>query len=549
MSHLVSGSTVNGWFCRTSPSAFFLALSLLGPAHCALAQNPLAPAGKFNAFLASNATLVTNESEGAIALGGNLTVAGNYQVAIKGNATAFTVNGYPVGLVVGGGVSLQSGRLQVNGNTYAKIGLCNGSSTTNALKVWYQDSNGLYQPVPPNGAYSNIRITKATDNYDATPVIQINKNATPSTETTTPVCQSNVIDFTDAFATLTKNSSRLAQNTQRIKLMNGNGQPIASTNLPSQVKIGLYSGINVWNVTGADLNRIQNLSYVDSPSANNVLVINVNAAGSYTWNTPSLGGVGGSNAPYILWNFYNTTQLVIGGNSTVEGSILAPFATVTKGPVQTNNQANIEGQVVAQSFAQSGGELHDYPFNADLTSALPVRLTSLTGNAFGKYVELNWETAWESNSDYFAVERSTDAREFAALGRVQSAGESGSQQRYSYVDDQPLQPTGYYRLRMVDKDGSADYSRIIAVSADNPDPAFRLIGNPVTDQRILVQLHNIPVSAIQLLNNQGQSIPCASTVIDPELVRLQPLQVLPPGVYILRSRQSTKHHTLRLLIP
>ena len=527
---------------------FHSVLTCMGVSTLVMAQNPLAPAGKFNAFLATNATLVTNESEGAIALGGNLTVAGNYQVAIKGNATAFTVNGYPIGLVVGGGVILQSGRLQVNSNTYAKIGLCNGSPTTDALKVWYQDGNGLYYDVPPNGAYSTIRITKSTARYDDTPVIQINKNATPSTETTTPICQGNVIDFSSAFAILTKISARLAQNAERIKLMNGNGQPIASTNLPNQVKIGLYAGTNVWNITGTDLNRIQNLTYVDSPSADKVLVINVDAAGSYTWNTPSLGGVGGSNAPYILWNFYNTTHLTIGGNSSIEGSLLAPLAAVTKGPVQANNQANIEGQVVAQSFAQSGGELHDYPFNADLTNALPVRLTSLTGNAFDKTVQLSWETAWESNSDYFAIERSTDAREFATVGQVQARGESGSRQRYSFVDDQPLWPTGYYRLRMVDKDGSVDYSRILAVSMDNPDPALRLVMNPVMDQRILVQLHNIPASDLQLINSQGQFVPVELTAVSQDIISLKPLQHLAGGIYFLRYQQGTTIRSFRLLV-
>ena len=329
-----------------------------------LAQNPLAPASKFNVFLAADAKLTTNESEGAVALAGNLTVAGNYQVAVKNGATAFTVNNYPIGLVVGKGVKLQQGTLQLNSGTYAKIGECAGNAVADPLKVWYQDNNR---------AYSTIRITKSNADYSATPMILINQNANASTETNTPICQGNVVDFAGSFSTLKSNASALAQAASRVKLTDPNGQTISSTNLPSQVKIGLYAGINVWNVTGEDLNRIQNLTYTDAPSAAQVLVINVKAAGSFTWKTPSLGGVGGNNAPYILWNFYNTTDLAIEGNSTIEGSVLAPFANVVK----TVNQSNIEGQLVANAYTQSGGEMHHFPFDADLKSLFTPDLTPI----------------------------------------------------------------------------------------------------------------------------------------------------------------------------
>ncbi|WP_420149603.1 collagen-binding domain-containing protein [Spirosoma sp.] len=328
------------------------------------AQNPLAPADKFNVFLASDARLTTNESDGAVAIGGNLTVAGNYQVAT--HSTDFTVDGYRVGLVVGGGVKLESGKLQVNGNSYAKIGVCQGNANTDALKVWYTDNNG---------ASSNISITKTAGSYNNDPSILINQNANGYSA----VCQANVIDFANKFATLKNNSLILSQQPSRITLTNPNGQTISQTNLPSQVKIVLEQGTNVWNVTGADLNKLQNLTYTNAPSANQVLIINVNASGAFTWNTPSLGGVSGDNAPYILWNFYNATSLTIGGNSTIEGSVLAPLADVVK----TVNQSNIQGQLIANSFVQSGGEMHYFPFNAIVDMTPPGHPTvSISGNVF-----------------------------------------------------------------------------------------------------------------------------------------------------------------------
>ena len=519
-------------------SSLFLILAgllWLGQPNELLAQNPLAAAGKFNVFLATDAKLTTNESEGAVAIGGNLTVAGNYQVAVKSSATFFSVNGYPIGLVVGGGVKLQQGTLQVNSNTYAKIGACAGSSATDALKTWYKDNNG---------AYSTMRITKSTAGYGDSPTILINKNANNQTEVNSPVCQGNVIDFASSFTTLKSNSLRLAQNAARVKLTNANGQAISNTNLPSQVKIGLYTGINIWNVTGADLNKIQNLTYADAPSSSQVLVINVDAMGAFTWNTPSLGGVGGNNAPYILWNFYNTTQLTIGGNSTIEGSVLAPLADVVK----TTNQSNIEGQLVANSFIQSGGEMHDYPFNSDLLTALPVRLVSLSASQVGNSVQLLWETSWEQNSAYFAIERSADAREFGTVGRVNAIGQSSSQQRYSFLDEMPLSTTAYYRLRMVDIDGSVDYSRIVAVSEGSTQPLLHLLSNPITDQTISVRLQNWTASDLRLVNSQGQPLPFSVINASTGLVSLQPLQPLIKGVYILMAQQGSQRQSVRVLV-
>ncbi|WP_461101853.1 collagen-binding domain-containing protein [Spirosoma koreense] len=337
---------------------------LLSQSKTIQAQNPLVEAKNFNVFLANDATLTTNETDGAVGVGGNLTVNGNYQVATH---SGVTIGGNTLGLLVGGGVKLQNGTLQVNSSTLAQIGACGGNAATDALKVWYKDNNNTY---------STIRITKAAAGYGDSPNILINKNANAAIENAGLVCQSNVVDFASAFTTLKNNSISISQLAARVKLLNANEQPIGSTNLPSQVKIGLYSGINVWNVTGADLNQIQNLTYKDSPGSAQVLVINVDAAGAFTWTTPSLGGVGGGNAPFILWNFYNTTQLTIAGSATIEGSLLAPLADVIK----TGNQANIEGQLIANSFVHSGGEMHHYPFNADLS--LTNALVAIWGNVF-----------------------------------------------------------------------------------------------------------------------------------------------------------------------
>ena len=315
-----------------------------------IAQSPTDPAKDFNVFTLGNSTLKTNETEGPIAIGGDLTIDGNYQVAIH-NAGTFKVNNVKIGLLVNGKVNYQSGSsLQVNSNGYVKIGNSTGST------VWYAD---------PNNATPPIRITP-TSNYNSSPIIMLQANAPTLgvSVNNNPVFQSNLLDFASAFQTMKASSLSISQCTANVQLTNPNGQSIATTNLPNQVKINLQNGINYWNITAADLNAVQIITFNNKPSASKVLVINVDASGTFNWNVWNQAGIGFQDSPYIMYNFYNTTQLNITNGSTIEGTIFAPFADVFKG---SGNQSNIEGQVIANSFSHSGGEVHYALFSPTVT--------------------------------------------------------------------------------------------------------------------------------------------------------------------------------------
>ena len=314
------------------------------------AQSPTDPAKNFNVFTLGNTTLTTNESEGPIAIGGDLTINGSYQVAIH-NAGTFLVNNVPIGLLVNGKVNYQSGNsLQVNSNAYVKIGNANGST------VWYADQNNATPP---------IRITPGSD-YNGSPRIMLQANAPTLgvSVNNNPVFQSNLLDFAAAFQTMKASALSISACTPNVQLTNPNGQSIPTTNLPSQVKINLQNGINYWNITGAQLNSVQQLTFNSAPTAGKVLVINVDASGTFNWNVWNQGGIGFQDCKYVMYNFYNTTQLNITSGSAVEGTVFAPFANVVKG---SGNQANIQGQVIAQSFSHSGGEVHYAIFTPTVT--------------------------------------------------------------------------------------------------------------------------------------------------------------------------------------
>jgi choice-of-anchor A domain-containing protein len=168
-----------------------------------VAQSSTDPAKNFNIFTLGNTTLKSNESEGPIAIGGDLTIEGNYQVATN-NAGTFEVNNAKIGLLVNGKVNYQSGSsLQVNSNGYVKIGNTTGST------VWYAD---------PNNATPPIRITP-NSNYNSSPIIMLQANA-PSlgvSVNNNPVFQSNLLDFANAFQEMKTSSLDISQNTPNVQ--------------------------------------------------------------------------------------------------------------------------------------------------------------------------------------------------------------------------------------------------------------------------------------------------------------------------------------------
>lgn len=96
----------------------------------------------------------------------------------------------------------------------------------------------------------------------------------------------------------------------------------------------------------------------------------------------------------------------------------------------------------------------------DAASPLPVQLTSFTSSATNNGINLQWETATEENMYGFNIER-FDNNNFTKIGFVHASGTSNSPNYYSYLDTTALNGTFKYRLKLIDNDGSFDYSDTI----------------------------------------------------------------------------------------
>jgi uncharacterized protein len=123
------------------------------------------------------------------------------------------------------------------------------------------------------------------------------------------------------------------------------------------------------------------------------------------------------------------------------------------------------------------------------TVALPVTLISFTGKKQNNANLLEWKTANEKAFDGFEVQRSENGKGFEKIGFVKGK----NVENYQFVDS-PLttqnSPLFYYRLKMIDLDGSSALSKIIAIQSENESNA--LVGtvypNPAVDKTAFVEI-------------------------------------------------------------
>jgi len=99
------------------------------------------------------------------------------------------------------------------------------------------------------------------------------------------------------------------------------------------------------------------------------------------------------------------------------------------------------------------------------STPMPVVLTSFTASKNeAEPVMLKWATASEVNNSHFDIQRSIDNKKFETIGSVKGAGTSVKKVNYSFTDAANLSArTVYYRLKQVDFDGKADYSKTVSI--------------------------------------------------------------------------------------
>lgn len=128
----------------------------------------------------------------------------------------------------------------------------------------------------------------------------------------------------------------------------------------------------------------------------------------------------------------------------------------------TTNVSTVESKIFHQADNSALGLVSYEPF----ITTLPIYLKQFSGLVDKENTLLSWQTVAEQNSKLFTIESSTNAQIFTSIGSLSANGFAST---YQFTDINAFANTAvvYYRLKMVDKDGSFSYSPILLIKKVN----------------------------------------------------------------------------------
>jgi len=182
----------------------------------------------------------------------------------------------------------------------------------------------------------------------------------------------------------------------------------------------------------------------------------------------------------------------------------------------------------------------------DGNAPLPVELSKFAGYAAEQNAILHWNTASEKNSSHFEIERSADNQLFKTVGEVKSAGNSSVLRSYLFQDLGAFNSSKafYYRLKMIDVDGSFTYSKTILLSTQEMPNTITVGPNPFKNN---FTLNNVAVNdQLEVIDITGKIVH-TQTVNKEGSVKVNLDTQNPTGIYFVKIIGANGQQVFKLI--
>jgi hypothetical protein len=185
-----------------------------------------------------------------------------------------------------------------------------------------------------------------------------------------------------------------------------------------------------------------------------------------------------------------------------------------------------------------------YTRNDNSGIILPVKLMSFTAFKAVNKVQVEWSTTQEINTKEFDVERSFDGVKFENISTVTARGNTSNSSYYQLTDARPNSGNNFYRLKVIDYNGYAEYSSVIKI---NFSKAFTisLSPNPVKNKLTITLANNREPLLMQIMDMNGKIV--GSTILYNQTTTF-PVTGLSKGLYLVKLKGLSETYTEKMIV-
>jgi hypothetical protein len=151
----------------------------------------------------------------------------------------------------------------------------------------------------------------------------------------------------------------------------------------------------------------------------------------------------------------------------------------------------------------------------ELYSILPVKFLDFSATENKNKNQLQWVTTNENDLQYYTIERSNNGFDFIDIGKVNFKESNVANNVYTFTDETPAAEINYYRLSIVYKDNSKEYSKVISITSKHNNSLAIISSQLSTTQKelsIKINSNKNQKANLVLFSNNGSKL-CSETLI------------------------------------
>ena len=184
---------------------------------------------------------------------------------------------------------------------------------------------------------------------------------------------------------------------------------------------------------------------------------------------------------------------------------------------------------------------------------VPVELTLFSGSYINESVQLEWQTATETNNFGFEIQKRYDNTSFEKIGFVPGNGTTTNGMQYSFEDNDLLAGRIFYRLKQLDFNGDFEYSNEIMVEVLNLTDCqlFQNYPNPFNPSTTIK--YSVPAQSkikITLYDIIGNEVSTLFDGIQPSGIHEINLRAddIPSGVYFISMNAENFSKAIKITL-